>query len=60
MMVYIKLGFIPKIVFQSFNSKNGIPTIIKTKRNKSGFKELIEDINGVWARIIKGDYTKYV
>ena len=59
LIVYIKYGFIPKTILQSFNANNGIPTLIKVKRTIADFKELIEDINSVWARIIIGDYNQY-
>jgi hypothetical protein len=58
--VYIKLGVMPRMLVQSFNSCTGIPTIYDVRRNKADFKSLIERINSTWARIVKNDYTKYI
>lgn len=57
--VYLKLGVIPRMRVQSFNSKNGIPTIHHITRTKDDFRALIERINSSWTRIVKNDFNLY-
>lgn len=52
----IKFGFYPKIRLQSFNGRNGIPTIYNTKRSKAQVEALIRKINAVVERISAGDF----
>lgn len=58
--VFLKEGFIPELTLQSFNSRNGIPTVWKTKRTKEDFKFLIESINDMHDSIVSGDFLELI
>ena len=54
----LKLGFVPKMLLQSFNSNNGIPTQYWVKRYQFDFDKLIQDINTMVERLEAGDFDR--
>lgn len=55
----LKHGKTPKLLLQSFNARNGIPTKYWVKRTQKDFDELITRINNMVTRIEAGDFTKH-
>jgi len=58
MSVKIDLGFKPKHLLQTFNSKSGIPRLFVVKRTKNDFNDLVERVNIMVTKVQAGDFTK--
>lgn len=54
----IKRGYIPKIVLQSFNAKNGIPKHLWTTRYAFDLDKLVHEINSMVAKVEAGNFEK--
>lgn len=52
----IKHGYTPKVLLQSFNSKNGLPTHFWVTRSVFELDKLVNDINKVVERIESADF----
>lgn len=53
----IKRGYIPKVLLQSFNSKNGIPTKFLVKRSALEIDRLVQEINEMVAKVENGIFN---
>jgi len=58
LLTYIEEGTIPEIILQSINSRHGIPSCFRTKRNKNDLKQMVEEINNMVKLLRAGDFTQ--
>ena len=59
MVCKIKRRYIPKLLLQSFNSKNGIPSKYWTRRTNYDIDRLVQDINKMIASVEAGDFENH-